>query len=48
MAKILNQDVPELLLFTTIDANSHSTRLQGVQSNPNDLVTWNAAEWTLK
>jgi peptide/nickel transport system substrate-binding protein len=48
MAKILDQDLPELLLFTTIDANSHSTRLQGVQSNPNDLVTWNAADWTLK
>jgi peptide/nickel transport system substrate-binding protein len=48
MAKILDQDVPELLLFTTIDANTHSTRLQGVQSNPNDLVTWNAADWTLK
>ncbi len=48
MAKILDQEVPELLLFTTIDANTHSTRLQGVQSNPNDLVTWNAADWTLK
>ncbi len=48
MAKILDQEVPELLLFTTIDANTHTTRLQGVQSNPNDLVTWNAADWTLK
>jgi ABC-type transport system substrate-binding protein len=48
MAKILNTDLPELLLFTTIDANTHSTRVQGVQSNPNDIVTWNAADWTLK
>jgi peptide/nickel transport system substrate-binding protein len=48
MAKILNEDLPELLLFTTIDANTHSARLQGVQSNPNDIVTWNAADWTLK
>jgi peptide/nickel transport system substrate-binding protein len=48
MAKILNNDLPELLLFTTIDANTHSTRVQGVQSNPNDIVTWNAADWTLK
>jgi Tfp pilus assembly protein PilN len=48
MAKILNEDLPELLLFTTIDANTHSIRLQGVQSNPNDIVTWNVADWTLK
>jgi peptide/nickel transport system substrate-binding protein len=48
MAKILDQDLPELLLFTTVDANTHSTRLQGVQSNPNNAVSWNAADWTLK
>ncbi len=48
LAKILDEDLPELLLFTTIDANTHSVRLQGVQSNPNDIVTWNAANWTLK
>jgi peptide/nickel transport system substrate-binding protein len=48
MAKILNDDLPELLLFTTIDANTHSTRVQGVLSNPNDLITWNVADWTLK
>lgn len=48
IAEILNRDLPELLLFTTVDANTHSTRLQGVQSNPNDIVTWNAADWTLK
>jgi len=48
MAKIFDEDLPELLLFTTVDANTHSTRLQGVQSNPNDIVTWNAADWTLK
>lgn len=48
LAKIFDDDLPELLLFTTVDANTHSTRLQGVQSNPNDIVTWNAADWTLK
>ena len=48
MAKILDEDLPELLLFTTVDANTHSTRLQGVQSNPNNAVSWNAADWTLK
>ena len=48
MAEILEQDLPELLLFTTVDANAHSTRLQGVQSNANEIVTWNVADWTLK
>jgi peptide/nickel transport system substrate-binding protein len=48
MADILNHDLPELLLFTTVDANTHSSRLQGVVSNANEIVTWNCADWTLK
>jgi peptide/nickel transport system substrate-binding protein len=48
MATILAEELPELLLFTTVDANAHSTRLQGVLSNANEIVTWNAADWTLK
>jgi peptide/nickel transport system substrate-binding protein len=48
LAQILNEDLPEVLLFTTVDANAHSARLQGVQSNANEIVTWNAADWTLK
>ncbi len=48
MASILNEDLPELLLFTTVDANAHSSRLQGVRSNANEIVTWNVADWTLK
>ena len=48
MATILEDQLPEALLFTTINADAHSTRLQGVQSSPNDIVTWNSADWTLK
>jgi peptide/nickel transport system substrate-binding protein len=48
VATILERDLPELLLFTTVDANAHSTRLQGVKSNANEIVTWNVADWTLK
>jgi peptide/nickel transport system substrate-binding protein len=48
LATILNEDLPELLLFTTVDANAHSARLQGISSNANEIVTWNAANWTLK
>jgi peptide/nickel transport system substrate-binding protein len=48
MASILDEDLPELLLFTAINADAHSIRLQNIQSSTNDLVTWNAADWTLK
>lgn len=48
LASILDEDLPELLLFTTVDANAHSTRLQGVLSNANEIVTWNVEDWTLK
>ncbi|NJD60650.1 MAG: hypothetical protein C3F13_17010 [Anaerolineales bacterium] len=48
LAKILDEDLPELILFTTVDANAHSTRLQGVKSNANEIVTWNVADWTVK
>jgi len=47
MADILEAELPEALLFTTINADTHSTRLQGVQSTTNDIVTWNVADWTL-
>lgn len=47
MAEIMEEELPELLLFTTINADAHSARLIGVQSSTNDLVTWNAADWTL-
>jgi peptide/nickel transport system substrate-binding protein len=48
MATILENELPELLLFTVTNADAHSIRLQNVHSSTNDLVTWNAANWTLK
>lgn len=47
MAQILEDELPEALLFTAVNADAHTTRLQGVQSSTNDLVSWNAADWTL-
>lgn len=47
MAKILDNEVPEILLFATINADAYSTRLAGIQSNINDVVSWNIADWTL-
>jgi len=48
MAQIMEEELPEALLFTAVNADAHSTRLQGIQSSTNDLVSWNAADWTLK
>jgi peptide/nickel transport system substrate-binding protein len=47
MAEILDDELPQILLFTAINADAHSVRLQGVQSSANDMVTWNVADWTL-
>jgi len=47
MGDILEAELPEALLFTIVNADTHSARLQGVQSTTNDIVTWNVADWTL-
>ena len=33
--------------LTTLNADAYSTRLSGVESNINVVVTWNVADWTL-
>jgi peptide/nickel transport system substrate-binding protein len=48
MARILEEEVPNVSLYSTLGADAYSTRLQGIESNINDLVTWNVADWTLK
>lgn len=48
MAKILDEEVPNALLFTTINADAHSTRLMGVQTSMSDQVTWNVADWQIR
>jgi peptide/nickel transport system substrate-binding protein len=47
MAEILDEELPEVLLFTTINADAHSTRINGIQASASDIVTWNVADWTL-
>ncbi len=47
IAQILEDELPEILLFTAFDASGHSTRLQGVQATVNDTHTWNVADWTV-
>lgn len=47
MAKILDEEAPVILMFSTINADAHSSRLGGIESNINDLVSWNAADWQI-
>jgi peptide/nickel transport system substrate-binding protein len=48
LAEILDRDLPVMLMFSAINADAYSARLEGVQSSINDIVTWNVADWTLK
>lgn len=47
MASLLDAQLPEILLFSTINADAYSVRLNGVQANVNSVVSWNIADWTL-
>jgi len=44
----INEEVPLIHLFTVPNADAYSTRLEGVQSSVNDVVTWNIADWRLR
>ena len=48
IADAINKDVPIIHLFTVPNADAYSSRLEGVQSSVNDLVTWNIADWKIK
>ena len=47
MAKILDDELPQILLFSTLNADAYSSRLSGIKSNINSVVTWNIADWTI-
>ena len=47
IADLLDKELPQILMFSTINADAYSKRLNGLQSNINDVVTWNVANWTL-
>jgi peptide/nickel transport system substrate-binding protein len=47
MAQILDQQLPQILLFTTLNAEAYSARLANIQANINDVVSWNVADWKL-
>jgi ABC-type transport system substrate-binding protein len=48
MAQILDEELPQILMFSTINADAYSTRLSNIQSNINSVVTWNISDWTIE
>jgi peptide/nickel transport system substrate-binding protein len=47
MAKIMDEQLPQILLFTTLNAEAYSTRLANIQANINSVVSWNVADWAI-
>jgi ABC-type transport system substrate-binding protein len=47
MADLMEAELPNIPLFSIINADAYAVRLQGIKSNVNDVVTWNVADWTL-
>jgi peptide/nickel transport system substrate-binding protein len=48
MAAILDDELPQILLFSTLEQHGLSERLQNVLPSANDPVTWNIADWTVE
>lgn len=47
IAKILDEDLPQILLWTTLEVHGVNTRMNNVQPSVNDPLTWNVADWTI-
>jgi len=48
MAQILDEKIPQILLFSTLEVHGVSNRLQNTLPSANDPFTWNVADWTLQ
>lgn len=47
IAELLDEELPQTLLWSVLEANAFASRIQGAQSSVNDTLTWNVADWTL-
>jgi peptide/nickel transport system substrate-binding protein len=47
MGTILADELPQVLLFSAINAEAYNIRISGIQATTNDLVTWNVADWQI-
>lgn len=45
MAEILEEELPQIILWTEVDADGYTTRVEGVQATINDIMSWNVADW---
>jgi ABC-type transport system substrate-binding protein len=45
LAEILEEELPQIILWTEVDADGYNTRVEGVQATVNDIMTWNVADW---
>jgi peptide/nickel transport system substrate-binding protein len=47
IAWILEEELPAIELFSTLEQHGLSERLQGVLPTAFDIITWNVADWTV-
>jgi hypothetical protein len=47
LAAHLDENLPQILLFSAVDAALNSTRIEGVQATVNDTLTWNVGDWRI-
>jgi peptide/nickel transport system substrate-binding protein len=47
IATILEDELPQILLWSSLEMHGVSGRLNNVQPSVNDPLTWNVADWTL-
>jgi peptide/nickel transport system substrate-binding protein len=47
MAEILEEELPQIILWTEVDADGYSMRVEGVEATVNDIMTWNVADWKI-
>jgi ABC-type transport system substrate-binding protein len=47
LAAILEEELPEILLWTAMEGHGVSKRLNNVLPSVNDPATWNVADWTV-
>jgi peptide/nickel transport system substrate-binding protein len=48
IALILEEELPAIELFSTLEMFGLSDRMQGVRPTAYDILTWNVADWTLE
>lgn len=47
MANILEEELPQILLWSTFEGHGVASRINGAQPSVNDTLTWNVADWTI-